>query len=82
MFQSYKYCGDWFFWVEMVLQGDVIRINQKLNYFRQHINKVSPLAEKEGLYFLEGYSVISRVAALLNRFSSPRSEVMGRLLKR
>ena len=81
-FQSYKYCGDWLFWVEMARQGDVIRINQKLNYFRQHTNKVSPLAEKEGLYFLEGYSVIDRVSALLNLSSYQRSVIKGRLMKR
>ena len=63
---DFKYCGDWLFWVEIARQGDVIRINEKLNFFRQHSNKVSPAAEKEGLYFLEVYAVIDYVSSLLS----------------
>ncbi len=79
---DFKYCGDWLFWVEIARQGDVIRINEKLNFFRQHSNKVSPAAEKEGLYFLEGYAVIDYVSSLLSLSSYQRSVVMGRVVKR
>ena len=81
-YSTYKYCGDWLFWVEIIRQGDVIRINKKLNYFRQHTNKVSPMSEKKGLYFLEGFSIINRVVTLLNLSSYQRYVVKGRLLKR
>ena len=33
---DYRYCGDWLFWVEMAMQGDVIQVYKYLNYFRQH----------------------------------------------
>ena len=33
-------CGDWYFWTEMAIQGDVVIIREKLNKFRQHPNSV------------------------------------------
>ena len=33
-------CGDWYFWTEMAIQGDVVIIREKLNKFRQHSNSV------------------------------------------
>ena len=35
-FQTMRYCGDWIFWIEIAMQGNVLNISQKLNYFRQH----------------------------------------------
>ena len=41
LFLNMRYSGDWVFWFQMLLQGDMIEVYEKLNYFRQHTAKVS-----------------------------------------
>lgn len=36
-----RYCGDWLFWFEMVLQGNAIQVYKILNYFRIHNSQTS-----------------------------------------
>lgn len=79
---NYRYCGDWLFWIGVCRQGQVISINRKLNYFRQHLNKVSPKAVKEGLYFKEGNDIMVRMVDYLNLGSYQRMVVSGRIWKR
>lgn len=33
---SYKYCGDWLFWIKILERGNLSFIKQPLNYFRSH----------------------------------------------
>jgi glycosyltransferase involved in cell wall biosynthesis len=77
-----RYCGDWLIWGCIAAQGEVIRCNQKLNFFRQHNNKVSPKAEKEGLYFKEGVDIMFKWIELLNLSVYQRRVFAGRLYKR
>ena len=81
-YKEFRYCGDWLFWIEVCSQGDVIKINRKLNFFRQHANKVSPKAEKEGLYFIEGGRIILYMFSLLQLSAYQKKVVAGRLQKR
>lgn len=52
-YESYKACGDRLFWIEMAELGNVIHINEILNYFRQHQNKVSPKRFRDGTSLTE-----------------------------
>lgn len=81
-FREFRYCGDWYFWNEICMQGNVVSINCKLNYFRQHDNKVSPKAEKEGLYFIEGGKVMERMMLKLHLSTYQQYVICGRTLKR
>ena len=47
-FQHLRCTGDWQFWVEVALMGQVLEVRSKLNRFRQHTNKVSYRAWKTG----------------------------------
>jgi len=58
---KYKACGDWFFWMHVCLQGDVIEVCQQLNYYRQHLQKVTTNAGRSGYDWRE-------VIDLLNEF--------------
>lgn len=78
-YRQFRYCGDWLFWIRVCQQGNVISINRKLNYFRQHENKVSPHAEKEGLYFMEGSRVMQYMISLLHLSLYQRLVVTGRI---
>lgn len=40
-FLNMRYSGDWVFWFQMLLQGDMLEIYVELNKFRQHTAKVS-----------------------------------------
>lgn len=80
-FQTYRYCGDWLFWTEIGRQGTVISLNKKLNYFRQHLNKVSPKAEREGLYFFEGLNIKSYIMNLLRLTPLQQMVIMGKVWK-
>lgn len=57
-FTSYRLCGDWLFWIEVLRLGDVVWIHRKFNRFRKHLNKVTPRAFKEGLNFREMKGVL------------------------
>ncbi len=81
-YQTFRYCGDWLFWSEICRQGDVLEVRKKLNYFRQHANKVSPGAEKEGLYFSEGSKVIQHNIRFLHLSYYQKQVAGGRFLKR
>lgn len=81
-YSDYRYCGDWFFWSEACLQGNVIRYCDKLNYFRQHQEKATPKAKSEGLIFIEGKYVIEDLINKLNLSSLQSIVVKGRFIKR
>lgn len=80
-FISFKCCGDWFFWNQICLQGDIIRYAEKLNYFRQHSNKVTPKADLKGLKFIEGKYVVENIIKSLNLTKIQRLVVIGKYLK-
>ena len=47
-YQQFRSCGDWVFWMNACLHGDVVEVCQKLNCFRQHNDKVTVKAGKTG----------------------------------
>ncbi|ADV42573.1 glycosyltransferase [Bacteroides helcogenes] len=79
---QYKLCGDWLCWARIASLGKIIYVNRKLNYFRQHLNKVSPKAELQGLYYSEGYRVMEAVAELLSFSAYQRLVIKARMAKR
>lgn len=58
-YQDYKACGDRLFWMEMAENGNIVHVNQMLNYFRQHQNKVSPKRFRDGTSLKEEYRIYS-----------------------
>lgn len=40
-YKKMRYCGDWLFWVELMRQGDIAVVREKLNKFRKHGSSVS-----------------------------------------
>jgi glycosyltransferase involved in cell wall biosynthesis len=58
-YTSFKFCGDWLFWSEMALNGDVFVSNKALNYFRNHDKDVSHKAYKSGYNYLEELRILA-----------------------
>ena len=63
-FQKLRFCGDWLFWAEMCMQGDVVEVCRPLSFFRQHSNKVTARAGQTG----DDWRDVSKV---LHRFIAP-----------
>lgn len=56
--RTFRYTGDWMFWVQVSADTRVIRRDKRLNFFRRHSGNVSFKSEREGLLFSEGFRVI------------------------
>ena len=56
--ESFRYCGDWLFWFQMALQGEVIEVYRTLNYFRQHGAKVTVQSLQRGQGIAEDIQVV------------------------
>lgn len=57
MYTCYKACGDKMFWISLALQGDICYVSNKLNKFRQHVQKVTPNAIYTGITTYEDYDI-------------------------
>jgi glycosyltransferase involved in cell wall biosynthesis len=58
---SYKFTGDWLFWVQLIGSTKVNRTSERLNYFRRHTENVSTKSNKLGLQFSEGFKVVKYI---------------------
>lgn len=52
-FMSYRFCGDWLFWIELCRHGNVFISGKLLNYFRKHADDVSGKAIQQGIHIVE-----------------------------
>ncbi|MES2796187.1 MAG: glycosyltransferase family 2 protein, partial [Bacteroidota bacterium] len=46
LINSFKFTGDWLFWVQLIANTKVSRMNDRLNYFRRHTENVSTKSNK------------------------------------
>lgn len=59
IYMNYKAAGDHLFWILLSEKGKVYHINRRLNYFRQHHNKVTPAKYAEGITIRELYNTVN-----------------------
>lgn len=82
IYRTFRYCGDWSFWLDICMQGKVVEIKEKLNNFRQHLNKVSNRSRQNGDDFLEGARYQTRAIEVLSLSPWKRRCLRGRMTKR
>lgn len=58
---SFRYTGDWLFWVMLAGKNGLLRLDRRYNFFRRHENNVSFRSEKEGLLFKEGFRIVQYI---------------------
>lgn len=61
LYENMRLCGDWFFYVLLAEQTDVLKVKEPLNYCRRHGNNIAESAEARGLSFLEGGKVLDYI---------------------
>lgn len=52
--QKFSWLGDWAFWCDILLSGEICLINEPLNKFRLHENNLSQFYYNKGFSFKEG----------------------------
>ena len=60
---SLKFCGDWYFWIEICRQGKVCISGRLLNYFRKHADDLTSKSDSSGLTVAENLIVLQRLRA-------------------
>ena len=81
-YQHYSYCGDWIFWIELCLKGDVVEVCRVLNSYRQHKGQTTLQSIKDGGKWIEMGHVLKRAADLLELTDIQRRCLRGRYTKR
>lgn len=81
-FLSMRYCGDWLFWFQMAMQGKVIEVYRKLNYFRQHTQKVTVNSRVSGKGVAEDIRVVYYMESQLPALSIYKRRLRHGLLYR
>lgn len=56
-FADMRFSGDWMLWIDMLKHGDVIKINRRLSFFRQHNKRVTVTSEKTVERFRESMEI-------------------------
>lgn len=80
-FQTMRFCGDWMFWIEIAMQGNVVNISRELNYFRQHVSQTAK-GKSNGHDVVETITIIKRIESLFPAIpASKRRMCYGRLCR-
>lgn len=69
-----KFCGDWWFWIQMLKLGDVAFFKEPLNYFRTHPNTTRTIKEKhsEIIRFREYFLIVKETSHIGERVTNRR----------
>ena len=81
-FADLRYCGDWLFWFGMALQGQVVEVYRRLNYFRQHRAKVTVASAGEGAGIREDIRIVQYMESRLEGLSPYKKRLRRGLLYR
>lgn len=58
-YQQLRYTGDWQCWIEFLTHGPICVYRRKLNYFRQHLNKVSARSNSTNKGIIDQVNVLA-----------------------
>lgn len=73
-------CGDWFFYVQILLTGGVVVINKLYNNYRIHATNTSNWTEKEGLTFIEGIEILDFIKGKFHIRPSSYNKRWGKMM--
>ncbi|MFC6102633.1 glycosyltransferase family 2 protein [Olivibacter domesticus] len=56
-YMDYRYCGDWFFWIQLAQLGKIHISGRVLNYFRKHGKDLTTSSKRNCIDVLEGMKI-------------------------
>ncbi len=62
-YQNFRFAGDWWFWCQLLAVSDLVYVDEELNYFRQHPQKVTVAAHRTATYVIESLQVLELLRA-------------------
>lgn len=75
-FLKYKYCGDWIFWNELAIRGNVLISCKLHNYYRKHKQTVSNEAIQTGVAIKEELLAIGYLAQQIPVFKENLQQII------
>ncbi|MCM1517235.1 MAG: glycosyltransferase [Pseudoflavonifractor sp.] len=82
LWSNMRYAGDYMFWILTAAKGDVIRIFDRLNYFRRHLNATTKKGSDGGLTSIEDMHIIRYMESHFKIGYFKRLVKHGSLIKR
>jgi len=76
---EYKFCGDWFFWIELLKKSNIGESGKCLNYFRKHNSDLSGKSNSNGIMlseFVEIQLYLTKISII------SKSEYFSNILKK
>lgn len=81
-FRTYRSSGDWVFWFDVMIQGELAEIPLQLNRFRQHEGKVTVKADRAGRNIEENARCVRHMCSRLQLTALQRKSIRGRMTLR
>lgn len=78
LYEWMKLCGDWFFYVLLARQTDVLEIFPSLSYYRKHSFNTVISTEHEGKTFIEGIEIYKYITRNILRATRKDYKEMAR----
>ncbi|MDJ1502188.1 glycosyltransferase family A protein [Xanthocytophaga agilis] len=57
-YQTFRLSGDWLFWCQMLSLSDLVYVDEELNYFRLHAQKVTVASHKDQTFIIENLRIL------------------------
>ena len=65
-YKTYKGAGDYLFWVEIAMQGNVAIVNKRLSYFRRHGTNVTEKRNADGTNYIEEKRILDYICSFMH----------------
>lgn len=76
-YMTYRLCGDWYFWLSILVQGNVVWVHKEYNRCRKHQNKVTSKSLKEGINYKEWHSIVKYLDKLVGLSLYEKCSILG-----
>ena len=74
---DYRLSGDWYFWLSLLVQGNVVWVHKEYNRCRKHQNKVTPQSLKKGVNYKEWHSIVKYLDKLIGLSLYEKCSILG-----
>ena len=82
LYNKMRLCGDWMFYTQICRNTNVLLVDRQLSFYRMHSSNTSLEAERNGLSFIEGISILDYITRTYSVPWYKYSKSWGRMLAR